>query len=401
MRNNNLNLLIKASVTSKKLLTLFYCMFILICTSLITISASAIMPLGSNIDNKINNHITKRELVYTSSINNDEKDIQNVIRKIKNTKHVCDVYKIISPIEVSETSGILFDTYKLTSLHKQSNPLIIKGRRFNENERGVALVSQKIKDFNEEKHKIFEINGEKLIGKTLSLSSENGCTCKFKVVGAFSTSDPLFSSNEIIIPRKELKACSDKLKRLETDNPEELGRESYIILVDSTSNVIDVMNSIALPENISRYDLGIDSDLYNICFYVLIGALCFFVLLTIAGFYFFLKSNVNNRINELALYRSVGYKTKHIFYIVFCEYFLSGLISIAFGVILSELLCVNIVNPYISKIVEGTIMEMEVNVNFFEIVVIMLFFFFVLMITCKKAVRKTEKIDLTILLNEK
>ena len=130
MRNNNLNLLIKASVTSKKLLTLFYCVFILISTLLITISAGAIMPLGSNIDNKINNHITKRELVYTSSINNDEKDIQNVIYKIKNTKHVCDVYKIISPIEVSETSGVLFDTYKLTSLHKQSNPLIIKGRRF-------------------------------------------------------------------------------------------------------------------------------------------------------------------------------------------------------------------------------------------------------------------------------
>ena len=80
---------------------------------------------------------------------------------------------------------------------------------------------------------------------------------------------------------------------------------------------------------------------------------------------------------------------------------MSGLISIAFGVFFSELLCVYIVNPYISKIVEGTIMEMEVNVNFFEIVVIMLFFFFVLMITCKKAVRKTEKIDLTILLNEK
>ncbi len=88
-------------------------------------------------------------------------------------------------------------------------------------------------------------------------------------------------------------------------------------------------------------------------------------------------------------------------YIVFYEYFLSGLISIAFGVILSELLCVYIVNPYISKIVEGTIMEMEVNVNFIEIVVIMLFFFFVLIITCKKAVRKTEKTDLTILLNEK
>ena len=80
---------------------------------------------------------------------------------------------------------------------------------------------------------------------------------------------------------------------------------------------------------------------------------------------------------------------------------MSGLIPIAFGVFFSELLCVYIVNPYISKIVKGTIMEMKVNINFFVIVVILLFFFFVLIITCKKAVRKTEKIDLTILLNEK
>ena len=63
MKNRNLNMLLKSSVASNKLSTALYCIFIIFSTVLILISVSIAFPLKANIEEKINNHISNRELV--------------------------------------------------------------------------------------------------------------------------------------------------------------------------------------------------------------------------------------------------------------------------------------------------------------------------------------------------
>ena len=78
-------------------------------------------------------------------------------------------------------------------------------------------------------------------------------------------------------------------------------------------------------------DLNFDSQSYNIALIIIIGSIVFFALFVIAGQYMFVKSNISRRTEELALYRSLGYKSNQLFYIIFAEYFLIGIISIAVG----------------------------------------------------------------------
>ena len=128
--------------------------------------------------------------------------------------------------------------------------------------------------------------------------------------------------------------------------------------------------------------------------------LAFFIVMVVFGFFMFAKNNVNSRTNELALYRSLGYKSKQIFYIIFSEYLFLGLISIAVGIITTMLLNSIFVNPYLFTLVGNTIMEMTVSITLTQIVFIIMLFILILLLVCRSAVKRSEKIDLTILLRE-
>ena len=63
----NLNILIKASLKTHRIFSVFYFMFIFLSSTLILLSISVIFPLKSSIDSEITNHISNRELVYHST----------------------------------------------------------------------------------------------------------------------------------------------------------------------------------------------------------------------------------------------------------------------------------------------------------------------------------------------
>ena len=114
-----------------------------------------------------------------------------------------------------------------------------------------------------------------------------------------------------------------------------------------------------------------------------------------------MKNNISNRTNELALYRALGYKTKHIFYIIFTEHIILALISIFIGIIFAFLLGNLIINPYIYSLLGNTIMEMTVKITIGEISTVILMIILLLFIVCKTAVKRSEKTDLTVLLRER
>lgn len=402
MKNRNLNMLLKSSVASNKLSTTLYCIFIIFSTVLILISVSIAFPLKANIEEKINNHISNRELITEFKADASDELIKQNIDEIKKLEHVEEVYKMPALLGVSETSGALHDGYSLGFIHTGSEAVITSGRAFDESETGVALVPQNIRDFNPEENRIYDISGESLIGKTLVFVDECENSHEVKVVGAYSTSDPLYSNTQILIPQADLNKYTDEvLKNASSGGLSISSEKSYIILIDNAENTDKVLDEVLFIRTAYRQPSLIDADTYNTALCILLAMLAFFIVMVVLGFFMFVKNNVNGRTDELALYRSLGYKSKHIFYILFSEHLLFGILSLAFGVIITVMLDIFVVNPYLEMLVGNTIMSMSVGVNPIEVCLIFLFFTAILLVVCRKGVRRSEKIDLTVLLRER
>lgn len=401
INNKNLNMLIRSYVSSEKLTVSFYCIFTTIATILVLISVGIISPLKYNIDNKINNHILNRELTAQFGKNMSDDDINDVIINVKNTEHVVDMYQVPAPLAVSEESGVLFSEYNLSYIHRGFTPTITNGKIFDESETQVAVVPETISDFNESEHKIVEIDGGDLIGKTLVFRDECNNEHRAKIVGTYDTSDPIFTGKEILIPRQDLLDYNEAVLNSSQGYASISSDKSYKILIDDAKNTDNALSKVSDYCVAYKESLSFDADSFNVALYILIASLISFFALVVIGFFLFLKNNVDSRTEELALYRSLGYKSRHIFYILFSEHLLFGSLSIILGTASSALICIFAVNPFLDSLVGNTIMAMNVNITIAEILVIFLFFSAVLFVVCRRAVKRSEKIDLTVLLREK
>lgn len=402
MKYRNLNTLLKSSVAANRLSTVLYCIFMIFSTVLVLISVSIAFPLKANIDGKINNHISNRELVTEFSAEVSDELIKQNIDKIKMLEHVEAVYRMPAQLRVSETSGALHNGYSFGFIHTGNETIITSGRAFDESETGVALVPQNIRDFNPDDNRILEVPGESLVGKTLVFADECNNLHKAEVIGAYSTSDPLYSGAQILIPQSDLCKYTDEVLKNDSSGGLSVSSDkSYIILIDNAENTEKALDDVLSIRAAYRQPSLIDADAYNTALYVLLAMLAFFIVMIVLGFFMFAKNNVNSRTNELALYRSVGYKSKQIFYIIFSEHLLLGLLSIVIGIIITIILNRILVNPYLFTLVGNTIMEMTVSIAPTQIVLIIILFTILLLLVCRSAVKRSEKIDLTILLREK
>ena len=401
MKNKNLNMLIKASVSSKKLSVVFFSLFTMLSTVLILISVGIILPLRSNIENNLNNHILNRELIAEFNEKTSDDDIDEMMSEVDKIEYVTDIYRTPASLTVFEESGILHSDYTLGYIHSGFTPTITSGRCFNENETGVAIVPELMNDYNEDEHRINEISGEQLIGKTLIIKDECDNTYEFEIVVAYNTTDPIFSGDEIIIPQAELLKCNNKVLTTGEGLVSISADKSYTILIDSVDDMENAMQEVSDICVVYQRTTAIDAESYNIALIILLIALAVFIILVIVGFYILVKNNLSNRTNELALYRSLGYKTSHILYIVFAEHLFFGVLSMLIGLAVTVLMNVLFVNPYLYTLVGNTIMEMTVSITFVQVACIFVFFIAILFFASRSAAKRSEKIDLTVLLREK
>lgn len=137
----NLNILIKASLKTHWIFSVFYFTFIFLSSTLILLSISVIFPLKSSIDSEITNHISNRELVYHSAEN--ETSDEN-LSKIKKTENVKKVYPMPFREDVKCKSDNLNGAYELGFFHFDYEPVITAGKTIDENDKDTVVVPEKI-----------------------------------------------------------------------------------------------------------------------------------------------------------------------------------------------------------------------------------------------------------------
>lgn len=133
---------------------------------------------------------------------------------------------------------------------------------------------------------------------------------------------------------------------------------------------------------------------------IISGATVFFVLLTVFGFYIFLKGNIRSRTKELALLRAIGYTTRHLFQILLTEYMFFTVVSLGVAVGAAYLLAYLVVNPYLDSMFGGTFMALTINMSPWWSGIIIVGYLLITFLVCAGVVRRTQKIDLTVLLRE-
>ena len=384
----NLNILIKASLKTHRIFSVFYFTFVFLSSTLILLSISVIFPLKSSIDSEITNHISNRELIYHSA---ESETSDDNLSKIKKTEDVMKVYPMPFREDVKCKSDNLKGAYELGFFHFDYEPVIKTGKSIDEKDKNTAVVPEKIMTVDSLSDNKTEISGKDLIGKTITFYNDF-FNYKATVIGAYDNSDLIFDKNEIIIPQADLIRLNSKEGNVNKD---------YIITVQNAHSVEKIMNNLSEFFYVDKNDIGLDSELYSIAVYILISSLLVFIILAIVGNYVFIKYNINHRKNEFALYRSLGYKTKHIFYLVFNEYFIINFSAMLITAVFSVLLCKYLVNPFVKSLVETSVIKnININLNLPELLAVVLSLVIALVIVCVKFVKQSEKMDLTILLNE-
>ena len=398
MKNKSLFSIVKASLMSNKALSAMFCFFVLISYLLIFLAVGIIVPLGVNIETRINNHIINREIIIDISHHVSEEECQRRLDEISSIPEVIDIYEDPFDVSVNDTSGNIKGEYELGFIHKYYDITMVAGRAFDEDEKNVALVPAVIKDYDEAEGIIREIDGTALIGKTIRLRDMTENIRDYQVVGAYDTTDPIFNGKEILVSLSQL---ADYKKELTEEFPERYqGGWTYIVVTDSPRNTEDVYNQTTKITNSFRPRLNIDAETFNIAFILILASTVFFVLLTVFGFYMFLKGNVNARTNELALYRAMGFNSKNLFKIIAGEHIVLTLLSIILGAGAFYCITYFVVNPYLMSFLGGTYMEMTVDSNpLYALGVAAIYVVITLAVTIT-AVKRSEKIDLTVLLRE-
>lgn len=398
MKNKSLFSIVKASLMSNKALSAMFCFFVLISYVLIFLAVGIIIPLGVNIETKINNHILNREIIIDISHHVSEEECKRRLDEISGIPEVIDIYEDPFTVSVNDTSGNIKGEYELGFIHKYYDITMAAGRVFDESEENVALVPAKFQDYDASEGVIREIDGTTLIGKTLMLKDMTDNVCDFKVIGAYDTTDPIFNGKEILVPRAQLSGYRAKFTEAFPDRYQ--GGWSYIVVTDSPDSTEDVYKQVEKITNSYRPKLNIDAESFNTAFVILLGSTVFFVFLTVFGFYMFLKGNVNARTNELALYRAIGFNSKNLFRIIAGEHLVLTLLSIILGAGVFYGLAYLVVNPYLYSFLGSTYMEMYINTNPVLGILIAVIYLIITLGVTTTAVKRSEKIDLTVLLRE-
>lgn len=398
MKNRNLNILIKSSIKADKIPLSLFSLFIILSTALVMVTICVMLPFSDNLENKINNHIYNRELTLTYGANTENEEMERDLQQIKSLDYVDEIYLLPKPVYSYESSGTLKDSYNIDCLHYGYELITTSGRSFDESETGVALIPEEIKDYDATSGKVTKMNGESLIGSTLSFSYGTENSYDVTVIGTYNTADSIFSGKEILIPKNDLLEINSDMQSSLTSYSD----ICYQVSINSYKNMEKATEEISKIHYAEKmYMLNIDAQSYNTALIIIFAIFAVFAISIIIAIYMFLKGNINSKNSELALYRSIGYKSKHIFYIVFAEYFIAGAISLILGILITMLINKILINPYLNELVGNTLMEMTADINFLYILSLFLIFIIILLNVCFIVVRSSEKTDLTVLMREK
>lgn len=164
------------------------------------------------------------------------------------------------------------------------------------------------------------------------------------------------------------------------------------ILENYFEEKIGLENYININNNLLDNDIKIIKNINVIVYFI------FFIILFLAfiSINIIIKKSLDNRIREIAIYKSVGYKNKHLFRLIWYELLIVVIVSYIFSIILSILIL-----NFLSRL-SLDIVNIQLNIinliwiyNFLLIIWILL----VLCISCISMI-KIKKIPIIYLLNQ-
>lgn len=384
--------LVKASFQKSKTRSIVFFLFILFCVTCILLTVSIIMPMGYNMEYKVNRHPYNLEL--TAELPKGD-TVDSDVEQIKAIPHVVDVYKVPFSISVFNTDSTLNTGFFLNYFHNGYNPVITSGRNINPGEENAAVLPEFVRMNDPVTQRSIEFDCKTLVGTTLNLQDEYQNIYNLNIVGTFDTTDPALTTDNIIIDFEQLVAYREKL-------PDDSDRVPYRIIVDNYRNSDSVKNacndmSMICYEN----SFNIDLSNFNMSLIVLVIVLLVFLVMVIIGTAVFVSSCVSNRTNELALYRSLGYLPKHIFTIIFSDYFIMLIAATVVSLLISFAAAGFIINPYLNQIIGNGIMAMQAQLDAKNILLVFAIFLIIIILICIRATKRTGKIQLAVLLKER
>ncbi len=383
--------LVKASYKRNKARSVVFFLFMLFCVICILLTVSVILPMWGNMETKINNHPYNVELSALLTLHDDETPA-----KLERIEHVERVYYSPFAIDVTDVDNVVGGYTRINYLHNDYMPEITAGRAIKAGEKNAAVMPETIKIRNPETQRMTELDCKKLVGKEIRLKDMSGNDYKIKIVGTYSLTDPALYGDDICTTYEQMLEYDKKIPH-EDDNG-----KRYSVIVDHKSNRDAVEKQC--NEIVTTYfenSFKIDADSFNIAIIVLLCVLAAFLVMVVIGTSVFVASCIGARTNELALYRSLGYKSRHIFTIIFTEYFVEFLFAIAAAVIISLAAARLIIDPYLDSLLGGSIMAMNAEIGIVNVLLVFIAFLIIILCVCIRATRRTGKIELSVLLKER
>ena len=173
----------------------------------------------------------------------------------------------------------------------------------------------------------------------------------------------------------------------------------YIIIMTIFISLINILLNTSIILNESINSIYINKKNYEMITTVkdIINSLILLIiLLTFILINILLKQSINDKFFDIAIYKSIGYKDKYIFQLLFYELFLITTLSYLFSIVPS-FIGINSINLIFSKF--------NIHNNFINIMCVYLAplinIYFIIYISSFNAFRKLKKIQISTLFREK
>ncbi|HBF9996683.1 TPA: FtsX-like permease family protein [Clostridioides difficile] len=154
--------------------------------------------------------------------------------------------------------------------------------------------------------------------------------------------------------------------------------------------------SIILTDSINNIYINVDYEMITTVKYIVNSLITFIIVLTFILINILLKQSINDKFFDIAIYKSVGYKDKYIFQLLFYELFIVTTISYLFSIIPS-FIGINAINLIFSKF--------NIHNSFINIIYVyltpLIIIYFIIYISSFNALRKANKIQISTLFREK
>ena len=383
------------NIKSNKFKNIIYLLIMLVLFLLLSIVFTGTKSIYNFFSKQLNSNIDLRIISLKLNYENKEKELNNI--KSLNLKEVIayyDSYYLIN-LSLSDNNDFNFSEYKNPNIavyeYLDNYNIKVNSGRLIENNgeiicsssfaplgyvsdaKDIKNITNKINnnlDINYNK-KYYPIKGEEKIIKTYNKS--------FNLVGTYDIKQDLNYYNVCYISTDDYNEIKkNSLPVWESDeqqiNNEKIKSRNAYLIVNDYKNVNKILKILIDKGYDAVVDSELDMELYyliqNILKYVCLGS----IILSIITIYLFIKSIIKENINNIKLYKLLGYDNKLIKNIFKYQYYILTFIAFVLNLFLTPIIKKLFIN-IMKNSPEINILTININYS-----ISMLFFVFVLII---------------------